>query len=532
MRALLVVVALIGCKDKKKQPEPAKVHAPPASLKVAKIGAGDGAACAVMDNGTVRCWGRNDYGERGTAPSHDDAATPVAVAGITDAVDIVMGGDSGSSGDIACAIKKDKTATCWGGAQMIPKEPLTDIASLALGGGTGYIVKSDGTVWGWGSTAFNALSDGTESAGPDKPLTQIPNVAGAKQLAAGQNHACALLGDGSVTCWGYPSKHLLATPVPGLAGVTAVFAMSQRDTTCAIVADAAHCWNDDLVAKPVASLTSITKIAGRNHSCALTAAGEVLCWGDSNDVGQLGTNAPATTPSKVGGLASKVVDIAVGHAFSCAAYDTGEAACWGYNQRGQIGDGTLANAWAPSTVEGITAVTLAPAKDGLAKVEEGEDATRWDGLPATCKRGPLEIRSKGWTGPFTIKAAKAGVQMNGKTITVELADHNFHKSWGRPRGTQARLGLRFAKVLIHGDKREPVAIDAGAYTLGIKEERLVYPSFETKTGSTNLISVGLAGVDTGTVTITHLDDTWVCGELALAAEGSSVKGPFAAPITK
>jgi hypothetical protein len=66
----------------------------------------------------------------------------------------------------------------------------------------------------------------------------------------------------------------------------------------------------------------------------------------------------------------------------------------------------------------------------------------------------------------------------------------------------------------------------------MKEERLVYPSFETKTGSTNLISIGMNGLDAGTVSITHLDDQWVCGDIALSADGSSVTGPFAAPFSK
>jgi hypothetical protein len=415
---------------------------------------------------------------------------------------------------------------------MIPTVPLTDIVSIALGGGTGYIVKSDGTVWGWGSSAFNALADGTESAGPDKPLGQIPGVVGVTQVAAGQNHACALLGDGTVTCWGYPNKHQLATPIAGLAGITAVYAMSQRDRTCAVSNNGTQCWGDDLTPKPVPELASITKIAGRSHSCALDTNGVVWCWGDHNDVGQLGTNGPASVPHVVQRLARQVVDIAVGNAFTCAAYDNGEAGCWGYNQRGQIGDGTLANAMSPSKVEGITAITLAPAKDGLARVDEGEQATSWSGKPDACKVGPLAIEAPSWSGAFPTKAAKATSMLDGKTLIVDLADHNVHKGGGRPRGKQARLSLRFAKVLIKGDTREPVKVDAGAYKIGMKEERLVYPSFETKTGSTNLISIGMNGLDAGTVTITHLDDQWVCGDIALSADGSSVTGPFAAPFSK
>lgn len=556
---LASVVALTACKGKKDEgaapapgsgevkvvegTKPKEIAPAGGSRKVVKIGAGDGAACAVMDNGGVRCWGKNDGGERGIAPSLDDAATPVDVPGVANAVDIVMGGDSGSSGDMACATTKDKAVWCWGAAAMLPnnkdnKTEPREVAdfkgalSIALGGGTGYIVKSDGTVWGWGSPAFNSLADGTQSGGSDKPLTQIPGVTGAKQVAAGQNHACALLGDGTVTCWGYSGKKQLPTAIAGVAGATAMFTQTHRDDTCVLTKDATLCWGEKGEAKANPDLAGVTKISGRNHMCALAADGAVLCWGDNN-MGQLGGAGTASKPGKVDGLTGKAIDIAVGHVFTCAALADGSASCWGYNQRGQLGDGTLTDRKVATPVVGVTADKLAAAKTGLDAVQEGATATSWDGLPEKCKNGPIEIVSKDYAGKtFTVKGAKAQSQLGGKTVAIDLADHQFHSSWGKPRGTQGKLSFRLAKVEIKGDKREPVAVDVGAYKLGMKEERLVSPTLETKASSKSLFSISLAGIDAGTLTVSHLDDKWVCGELAIAADGSSVKGPFAAPIAK
>lgn len=557
---LASLVALAACKGKKDEgaapgagsgeakvvegTKPAKeLPAAAGSRKVVKIAAGDGAACAVMDNGGVRCWGKNDGGERGVAKSLDDAATPVDVPGVANAVDIVMGGDSGSSGDIACATTKDQAVWCWGAAAMLPnnKDRTTEpreiadfkgALSIALGGGTGYIVKSDGSVWGWGSPAFNSLADGTTSGGSDKPLMAIAGVTGAKQVAAGQNHACALLGDGTATCWGYSGKKQLPTAIAGVAGATAMFTQTHRDDTCVLTKDATLCWGENGQPKANPDLAGVTKISGRNHMCALAADGAVSCWGDNN-MGQLGGAGNASKPGKVDGLAGKAIDIAVGHVFSCAALADGTAACWGYNQRGQLGDGTLTDRKAATPVAGITADKLAAAKDGLDAVQEGATATAWDGLPEKCKNGPIEVVSKDYAGKtFTVKGAKAQSQLGGKTVAIELADHQFHSSWGKPRGTQGKLAFRLAKVEIKGDKREPVAVDVGAYKLGVKEERLVSPTLETKASSKSLFSISLAGIDAGSLTVTHLDDKWVCGDLAIAADGSSVKGPFAAPIAK
>jgi alpha-tubulin suppressor-like RCC1 family protein len=93
--------------------------------------------------------------------------------------------------------------------------------------------------------------------------------------------------------------------------------------------------------------------AGHDHSCALTTAGAMKCWGD-NYHGQLGdgTTVSRSTPIEVTGLASGVAAIAVGDYFTCALTTAGAVKCWGRNLDGELGDGTTTSRSAPADVSG------------------------------------------------------------------------------------------------------------------------------------------------------------------------------------
>ena len=209
----------------------------------------------------------------------------------------------------------------------------------------------------------------------------------AAAVAAGSHHTCALTTGGGVKCWGRnyagqlgdgtTTDRTMPVDVVGLtSGVAAVAAGYQH--TCAVTtAGGLKCWAGNVYGElgdgtttrratpvDVVGLTSgvVAVAAGGYHTCALTTAGGVKCWG-LNSSGQLGdgTTTDRTTPVDVSGLTSGVAAVAAGYYHTCALTTAGGLKCWGWNVYGQLGDGTTTNRTAPVDVVGLTSGVAAVA---------------------------------------------------------------------------------------------------------------------------------------------------------------------------
>jgi alpha-tubulin suppressor-like RCC1 family protein len=173
----------------------------------------------------------------------------------------------------------------------------------------------------WGDNANGQLGDGTTTASA-RPVAVRGFAAGVTAIAAGDRYTCALTTAGGVSCWGYNE-----------------FGQLGNGTT-----------SDSASPVDVTGLANgISAIAARGeHTCALTVAGGVKCWG-ANINGQLGdgstTNSP--TPVDVVGLATGIIAITTGGEHTCALRTDGAVKCWGWNAAGQLGDGTTTDRSSP-----------------------------------------------------------------------------------------------------------------------------------------------------------------------------------------
>lgn len=236
----------------------------------------------------------------------------------------------------------------------------------------------------WGNNQQLQLGDGTMvSRYVPAPVSGFAGNAVA--VSAGLLHACALTSAGGVKCWGRNvfgglgdgtnTDRQTAVAVSGLdTGVRAISAGGNH--TCALTdAGAVLCWgsnelgqlgdgttDDRYTPTQVSGLESgVTAISTSDMgSCALTTLGAVFCWGWGVSVGDgIETHTARTVPTQVYGLTSGIKAIASGWYHSCAISLQGTVSCWGNNDFGTLGDESQTTRFTPVSVVGLTGAQVA-----------------------------------------------------------------------------------------------------------------------------------------------------------------------------
>ena len=336
-----------------------------------KIAAGESHTCALTTDGRVQCWGRNDSGQLGDGTTTSPRPTPVAVSGLASGVTDIAAGTSHT-----CALTTDGGVKCWGANsygqlgvtpspnQSVPldvEELTSGVQAIAAGASHTCALTTGGGVKCWGGNGYGQLGDALTT---DRaiPMDVSGLKSGVIDIAAGENHTCALTTGGGVKCWGANSDGQL-----GVAPYS--YFASPVD-----------------VSELATGVTDI--VTGNRHTCALMDAvlgGGVKCWG-YNDDGQLGVEPSSGrhTPADVNGLTSGVLEIFAGHWHTCAAMDGAQGGfkCWGYNASGQLGDGTTTNRATPVAVSGLDRRVQAIAAGGyhtcaLTDVIQGRRVQCW-----------------------------------------------------------------------------------------------------------------------------------------------------------
>ena len=270
----------------------------------------------------------------------------------------------------------------------------TNIVSIGLGVQNACAIGDLGALVCWSRNNLGQLGDGTQTD-TDIPVTPVGLSSGVAAVASSGTHTCAITFDGSVLCWGSNSY--------GEIGPHAAMGFLAISTV------------------PVGVLGPGSAVAvslGERHSCALTPAGSVKCWGN-NDNGALGdgTTTWSTLPVDVVGLSSGVVAISSANDQTCAVLATGGLRCWGYNSAGQLGNGSQTGSAVPVDVIGLSS--------GVIAVAVGAEHTC-----ALLSTGAVKCwgyNEVGQLGNAVVNVSPAPVDVNGlPSAAVAIAAGNEH----------------------------------------------------------------------------------------------------------
>ena len=308
----------------------------PLGRKAVEVSAGSYHTCSVFDDGSVRCWGSNEFGQLGdgttierTSPVSVDLGQGMSALGIS----------SGESH--TCAVLNDYSVKCWGqnsngqlgdGTTVDRSSPVLsdfgeeDAILVSAGSYHTCAIMSSRTVMCWGDNWNGQIGDGTNEDRSSPVEISIPSNSSAVSLDAGAMHTCMGVNDGSMFCWGYNAYGQLGNGGNANSNSPATVPLSANQL-----------------------LSSVQ--VGLFHSCALFDSGEIACWGDNSN-GQLGdgSQSGSAIPAIVS-LGENASSVSVGQRHSCAILVDASLRCWGANDAGQIGDGTSSNRDDPTTID-------------------------------------------------------------------------------------------------------------------------------------------------------------------------------------
>jgi len=332
-----------------------------------RLACGASSSCYVTDSGTVRCWGNGEFGQLGDGTIETAPLPPTTVQQVSDAIGLAGGPLQACAFDAsdqaqcwgllpsatpanlatpklapmpislleiatiafaehACAVTRRGRVYCWGPdpflgngegpsdspVQVRGIEDAVDVAvnrSSELGSGIAtLVVLASGRMVGWG----HAHGPGLGASASSDQLTPVPIPApsNVRQITLGSNHACALLADAHVSCWGANGEGQLGVP------------LDNSPTT---------------VPRLVAGLDDVAEVrAGDAFTCARRKNGEIWCWGD-NVFSELA--APATVrfsraPVRID--VPPVTDLGVGQGHVCVRTSDDSVMCWGNNTAGEV----------------------------------------------------------------------------------------------------------------------------------------------------------------------------------------------------
>ncbi|WP_223649694.1 T9SS type A sorting domain-containing protein [Hymenobacter psoromatis] len=290
-------------------------------------------ALGLRTDGTLWAWGANSNGQLGTGDDPDHYL-PTPVSGPATTWQSVT-----TAGSATLAIRTDGSLWAWGpngsgqlgtGASLLygtttPVRVGTAANWRSVSASSGHVlaIRTDGTLWAWGSNSFGQLGIGTASFMPETSPVQVGTATTWQSVSASVFHSVALRTDGTLWSWGSRMNGVLGD---GSSNINPQLTPAQAGTA--------------------ANWASVS--ANVSHNLALRTDGTLWAWGENSD-GKLGLASTAgylNTPAQVG-TATTWASVSAGPNGSLALRTDGTLWVWGNNSYGGLGLGAVNQQDAP-----------------------------------------------------------------------------------------------------------------------------------------------------------------------------------------
>ena len=326
--------------------------------------------------------------------------------------------------------------------------PGAPLAARALTAGVNHAcaILSDGRVKCWGQNGFGTLGlgDGQDRGddpgemGDNLPFVALGTGRTATAISAGSFHNCAILDNSTVKCWGSGS---LGNGAPGNIG------------------NEPGEMGDNLPPVDLGTGRTATAIsAGDSHTCAILDGGDVKCWG-ANVNGRLGlgdTTSRGFGPNQMGdnlpvvalGTGRTATAISAGGNHTCAILDNGTVKCWGYAGWGGLGYGNENSLGdqagemgdsLPAVNLGATAVAITAGGSQTCAILTGGVVRCWGyNVDGQLGAGITNNYLTSPTGALSLGSGRTATALSGGGSTCVVLDDGTARCWGL--GTSGQLG--------------------------------------------------------------------------------------------
>ena len=337
---------------------PASVPILELGQKVIDLSAGFYHTCAVLEDGSVKCWGQNVKGQLGQGHMQnlgdDEPISEIQAIPLAGPAKKIYSGTFYN-----CALLENKNIQCWGDnskgqlgygdyENRGDNETLENLGYVNLGSSViqmdistisshSCAALSNGTLKCWGNNNYGQLGYGANATLGD--TVNDPSLVGSVpfsntvlQLATGNNHTCALAGGQKIRCWGSNSK--------GQIGLGYLDTIGDDEAANSI-------GYIDLSGDGSDSFNMVA--AGNEHTCSIGIDNAVYCWGSgaygANGLGSgdtIGDDEALTKSNTKVEIPFQVSQVAGGISHTCAlTKEEGKIICWGRNDFGQLGLGHI-----------------------------------------------------------------------------------------------------------------------------------------------------------------------------------------------